>query len=797
MVRDMKINRSFLTISCSILALTACGDSSLTGLPAPDQVVADPVVSDPVATDPVVTDPVVTDPVVTDPVVTDPVVIDPVEPINQSGGALVSVGTGEDFLNTLRQGIEAAVEESTAANPEVVRTLELTSAPVPEAALAPAASQADAASSENVGDVFTTTYTLEVDVDEYDIVKYNGEHMFIARSVRAASSDALISLPRPVTQPRLLIEPGVIEPAFIEPAIIGPALIDPANIDEEDEIVDEGPTIDVVIDEAAPDELLPIFPILPILPISTTSEIRVLTADTEEASVEEVTSIELDSGDTILGMYLQDDQLVTLSSSQFYGSFGSSWLDYRFWSERFVNALFHDVSDAESPEQTDSISIEGALVQSRRIDDKVYFVTRHTPVNRGFFYQPFTLEQEDSNETVLDELSIEEVIPKVVVNGVERDLFDPQSCFVASKEEGEEPAGYPVITSITAVSMSDPSDMNTVCYNESADGVYMSTSAIYITQIQYDSEEQSNVTNIHKFALGEDIDYRGSGRVKGHIWTGGQNDFRINEYNDQLRIVTSTNERDSNDRTDHHVYILEESEDSLALELVAQLPNEERPQEIGKPNESLYGVRFFGDRAYLVTFERIDPLYILDLSNPADPFIAGELEVPGFSDFLHPVNDDLLLGLGADRSQVKLELFDISEPSQPASLSVEVIGEEGVWAYSQAQYDRRAFTYLAEAELDVDRFSIPVQTSGGRNGVYISSMALHLFEIRDKTTPNLASMEAVGTVEAKWPEDEEERLFLGTAQPRSIFHNDAVFFINRGSVWSALWTNPKGVIGPQ
>ena len=68
------------------------------------------------------------------------------------------------------------------------------------------------------------------------------------------------------------------------------------------------------------------------------------------------------------------------------------------------------------------------------------------------------------------------------------------------------------------------------------------------------------------------------------------------------------------------------------------MPNDSRPEEIGKPNERLYGVRFLGDTAYAVTFERIDPLYAIDLSNPLDPFIAGELEVTGFSDFLHPMH---------------------------------------------------------------------------------------------------------------------------------------------------------------
>ena len=124
----------------------------------------------------------------------------------------------------------------------------------------------------------------------------------------------------------------------------------------------------------------------------------------------------------------------------------------------------------------------------------------------------------------------------------------------------------------------------------------------------------------------------------------------------------------NDDFVDHQLYILRESSTRPELEIVSTLPNDSRPEEIGKPNEALYGVRFLGDVAYAVTFERIDPLYAIDLSIPADPFIAGELEVTGFSDFLHPVTDDLLLGLGRSaEGGIKVELFDVSSIAQPLS----------------------------------------------------------------------------------------------------------------------------------
>ena len=118
---------------------------------------------------------------------------------------------------------------------------------------------------------------------------------------------------------------------------------------------------------------------------------------------------------------------------------------------------------------------------------------------------------------------------------------------------------------------------------------------------------------------------------------------------------------------------------------------------------------------YLVTFERIDPLYVLDLSTPSDPIIAGELEVTGFSDFLHPINDQLLMGLGEDENGfTKLELFNVETINSPYSLGTVIPGlEDGTisldslnWSYSEARYNRHAFTYQVISD-NQDRFLVP------------------------------------------------------------------------------------------
>ena len=200
-------------------------------------------------------------------------------------------------------------------------------------------------------------------------------------------------------------------------------------------------------------------------------------------------------------------------------------------------------------------------------------------------------------------------------------------------------------------------------------------------------------------------------------------------------------------------------------------------------------MRFLGDRAYAVTFLQIDPLYVLDLADPADPQIAGELEVTGFSDFLHPVSDELLLGLGTGAAGgVKLELFDVSDLSAPLSRGSATIGEQN--SYSEARWDRHAFTYQADVA-GVDRFTVPATTYAEVDGQFRYETSLHLFEIHDKVTPALASLVPVGQLT---PPAASE---LGFAERnRAYLHDDTIYYVLDETVWSAFWLSPTMVNGP-
>ena len=580
---------------------------------------------------------------------------------------------------------------------------------------------------EDTGQSYTTTYTLEASVDEHDVVKYDGEHLFIAPS---RSMDCCF---------------------ILRDAI--PSTSDDSN--------------------------------------QTERGIRILRTNPEEASATEISTIPIDGNLTVEGLYNQDSKLVALRSSSWWGTFGENFSRFSSWEGQTSALDIYDISTVDQPELSWQLELEGGFVTSRRIDEHVYMISRHTPDIPGLIRYPSNQEEIDQNILLLTELSAEDVLPSILINGEASSLIEASDCLFMDKtnEIASTYYGFPVMTFVVAVNTESESVLGISCYMGDVSGIYVSENAIYLTQS--DGQEDDARTLIHGFEASNELTYLGSGAVDGHLWGRGEVDFRMSEHEGYLRVVSTKyiGPWDAEDSIDHQLSVLKISPDSLDLDLVATLPNSNRPDKIGKPDESLYGVRFFGDTLYLVTFETIDPLYVLDLSNPEEPIIAGELMVPGFSDFLHSVNDDLLLGLGADEEGlVKLELFNVEDMNAPYSLGTHTLGRGG-WSYSEARYNRHAFTYQ-QYDDSSDRFAIPLTDYGGMQDDYSEKHSLYLLEIADKDSPSLASIVEIGRINAiseSWD---------GSGPHRSVFDGDAVYFINGSSVYSTLWTNPYEQGGP-
>jgi len=164
--------------------------------------------------------------------------------------------------------------------------------------------------------------------------------------------------------------------------------------------------------------------------------------------------------------------------------------------------------------------------------------------------------------------------------------------------------------------------------------------------------------------------------------------------------------------------------------------------------------------------------------------------VTGFSDFLHPVNNELLMGLGQDEDGlVKLELFNVA--GVPYSLGSMSLGKsEGAQSsYSEARYNRHAFTYQVFSE-STDRFLVPVDLSfADEESGYRQEDRLYMFELNDKNLPQMASFQSIGQIVVEGEGWQASR-------HRSVIHEDAVYYVNGTSVWSALWALPEIQNGP-
>ena len=173
---------------------------------------------------------------------------------------------------------------------------------------------------------------------------------------------------------------------------------------------------------------------------------------------------------------------------------------------------------------------------------------------------------------------------------------------------------------------------------------------------------------------------------------------------------------------------------------------------LGKPGESIYAVRFLKERGFVVTFERIDPFYTIDLSVPSEPTVVGELEIPGFSNYIHPTEDpNILIAVGEDADEngrtigVAITLFDVTDFSKPALIARETLEEsKDQWSSSEVQWDHRAFRYLRESQ----RVILPAQIYGSR-GSNDSFDGFYVFRL-----PDLSSIELKHRIDLA-PDDEE------------------------------------------
>ena len=401
-------------------------------------------------------------------------------------------------------------------------------------------------------------------------------------------------------------------------------------------------------------------------------------------------------------------------------------------------AYVYNIKDKENPKLDSNFSFEGNYVDSRMIDDYVYiistkYVNTENPEPPVYYingkenkvaasdiaYWPY---QDTSYVfTSITGISLEnnEVNNKVYLTGSTSIIYVSQNNIYLTyqkttdykkyAEQIAESVYYPLLSNeydnkIKEILDSDKNnweklnDMSEIV-NEYGNSLGSEEMSEFSSELMKKLEEfnikiqkETEKTIVHKINVNKNnINYQGVGEVPGNVL----NQFSMDEFDGYFRIATTTgNWRET---SLNHLYVLDKD-----LKIIGSA------EDLAK-GERIYSARFIENRAYMVTFRQVDPLFVIDLKNPEKPEVLGYLKITGFSDYLHPYDESHIIGIGKSATEegrikgMKIALFDVSDVANPIEEANIEIGDRGT--DSNALYDHRAFLFDKNKNLLV----IPIQ----------------------------------------------------------------------------------------
>jgi len=404
----------------------------------------------------------------------------------------------------------------------------------------------------------------------------------------------------------------------------------------------------------------------------------------------------------------------------------------------------YDISEKDDPELVKEYKFEGNYFRARMVEEYVYFITttrpeygpvvplpiiidgaevRRMPIADIYYYNlPYDDAQLANIHAINLEKPEEDINSKsVVVEGSQNMYMSQNNIYITYTEyinEWEIQQKIMIDLLMPRVSDADKAiiekirnaDSDILSKNEK-DNKIMNIIQQYVAYLDEDEQEAiqdeaerlleeeldkyeyMEYTIVHKITVdGEDIVIGSSGKAPGHVI----NQFSMDESDYVLRIATTISSRWSRlskDRTEsmNNVFALDKN-----LEIIGELTGLAE-------GESIYSTRFMGDKLYMVTFKQVDPFFVIDLSNPEDIKELGQLKIPGFSRYLHPYDDNTIIGIGRDATEqgrtkgLKISLFDVSDVNNPEEVATFVA--EGRHSSSTAEYEHKAFLFSKEKEL--------------------------------------------------------------------------------------------------
>lgn len=441
-------------------------------------------------------------------------------------------------------------------------------------------------------------------------------------------------------------------------------------------------------------------------------------------------STEINVDGIVSGIFVSDKRLVIISNDiyVYVKSTEDDSMEKReiLFVEPSVSMLIYDVENAEAPILVRNATISGAYFNSRMIEDYVYVLASF----------PIHLRDE------------EPILPEIF-DGKCAIRVDPTSIYYSNKSDFCN--AFTIIAAINIQNVSEPITYETFLFGYTS-CIYVSLNNIYVAVPS--CSEDGGITEIHKIHIGSGkVRYEVSGSVPGTVL----NQFSMDEFDDYFRIATTTNTwvfkgltstitlREDENPIMSNVYVL-----NMSLAVIGGI-------EGLAPGEQMYSARFMGDRCYLVTFKKVDPLFVIGLEDPFNPRVLGKLKIPGYSDYLHPYDENHLIGIGkwtveaeegdfAWYQGVKVSLFDVSDVEHPREIDSIIIGDRGtdspVLHNHKALLFDRGLNLLAMpillAEIDESKYpnGVPPNTYGDYvwQGLYVFNITENSISLRGRIT---------------------------------------------------------------
>lgn len=395
-------------------------------------------------------------------------------------------------------------------------------------------------------------------------------------------------------------------------------------------------------------------------------------------------------------IYVTGDRLVVIRNAYHWD--GSDQLRGFWWGYDYTEALLYDVSDPAAPKKIGAWGQDGRYLSSRLLDGVLYLVSNYHVYN--------TEEELDPDQPGL-------FVPSLYRNGKAAPMAAADICICPRFDS----VAYTVITTIDVAADQRLSQQSTL---GGGTEIYMNADNLFIsssnyreevgeayTEAVYTVEEHRSYqeTEILRFAIDAGrVAYAAGGTVNGYL----VNQFAMDEYQGYLRVVTTRSEEKFTTYTDkergwvNYVWDEEGNRMNNALYVLdSDLKVVGSVEELAE-DERVYSVRFNGAIGYFVTFRQVDPLFAVDLSDPAAPRVLSALKIPGFSEYLHVYSEDLLFGLGMNADEktgwsenMKLSMFNVADPAdvfEQDKKSLEI-------SWSAALHNHKAILVLPDKDI--------------------------------------------------------------------------------------------------